>query len=34
MSRPVCLVDPDTIDGLLNWKTKNVEGATCAGVSH
>ena len=34
MSRSLCLVDPDTIDGSLDWRTKNVEEATGAGVSH
>ena len=27
-------IDPDTIDASLDWRTKNVEGATGAGVSH
>jgi len=27
-------IDPDTIDSSLDWRTKNIEGATGAGVSH
>ena len=27
-------MDPDTIDSSLDWRTRNIEGATSAGVSH
>lgn len=27
-------LDPDTVDSSLDWKSKNIEGATGAGVSH
>ena len=27
-------IDPDTTDSSLDWRTKNIEGATGAGVSH
>ena len=27
-------IDPDTLDSSLDWRTKNIEGATGAGVSH